>query len=282
MIRRFFPFTIAQGLNGDYDLSGEPDWLHCYSFAKRFPSATASMRVIRDSDSAELDIGFLSDGSFDIASLNSFCSGTIGRLHTYYDQFGTNDLIAVTGSGIVRPIIYDGGFKGFIDFLGLVAGLEFTTDFTTNQTFCLISSFYNRSLLINRRGDSNKGMAIATSSVNNLQFPYYGVSNYQSPTAKTSLNDNTGLKKYVGAYHILNTSLESHAYVEGIDSDTLTSMGTRALGTQLTTTQTSKIGVQLSSLGVLSSGSTSQIVDLFLFSTNQASNATIFSKKYYP
>lgn len=55
------------------------------------------MRIRRESDNAEQDIGF-SGGVRDDAALATFCAGTHGRVVRWYDQFGNNDLVRTTAS----------------------------------------------------------------------------------------------------------------------------------------------------------------------------------------
>lgn len=63
------------------------------------------VNVIRDSDLSTQNIGFVS-GVIDTASLASFCSGTTGRINTWYDQSGNgNNLNGQT----TKPIIYQSG-----------------------------------------------------------------------------------------------------------------------------------------------------------------------------
>jgi len=47
-----------------------------------------AVKVRRDSDQALQDIGFLLNGELDTTTLESFCSGTDGYVHTWYDQSG--------------------------------------------------------------------------------------------------------------------------------------------------------------------------------------------------
>lgn len=59
------------------------------SVRKLVPAYSGScMRVRRTSDNTEQDIGFDANGLLDIATLETFCSGTDGRVRTWYDQSG--------------------------------------------------------------------------------------------------------------------------------------------------------------------------------------------------
>lgn len=67
------------------------------------------LHITRDSDSTGTDIGNLGapQGLLDTATLASFCSGTVGRVSTYYAQlFSTYNF---TSAGANAPIIYQSG-----------------------------------------------------------------------------------------------------------------------------------------------------------------------------
>lgn len=66
-----------------------------------------AIQIYRDSDATTLDIGFDSNGDLDTASIESFCSGTTGRVVIWYDQSGNGyDLFFSSGE---RPVIYESG-----------------------------------------------------------------------------------------------------------------------------------------------------------------------------
>ena len=62
-----------------------------YSLLKLKSTAVKSIRVRRDIDNAETDIGFNADGSMDTSSYSVFISTGIGYITTFYDQVGAND-----------------------------------------------------------------------------------------------------------------------------------------------------------------------------------------------
>ena len=64
------------------------------------------IRVRRESDNAEQDIGF-SGNDLDTAAIETFCSGTTGYVTTWYDQVGSNDAVQATTTR--QPIIYESG-----------------------------------------------------------------------------------------------------------------------------------------------------------------------------
>jgi hypothetical protein len=66
----------------------------------------SSIRVRRNSDNNEQDIGFVNN-ALDTSSIITFCSGTIGYITTWYDQSGNNRNAQQT-SASRQPTIYDG------------------------------------------------------------------------------------------------------------------------------------------------------------------------------
>ena len=93
------------GLLDDY-----PNAAAAYSLRKlRALYSGSAIKVRRDSDQALQDIGFDSlTNELDVASLESFCSGTDGFIHTWYDQSGSgNDATQTTASS--QPKIVSSG-----------------------------------------------------------------------------------------------------------------------------------------------------------------------------
>ena len=104
----------------------------------------AAIEVERSSDNTTQDIGFDVDGNLDESALTTFCTGTVCKVRTWYDQSVTggtgsgND--AVQTSHAEQPIIYTGGAivkekgKPAIDtndhHLLFSSTLSFSSDFT--------------------------------------------------------------------------------------------------------------------------------------------------------
>lgn len=65
------------------------------------------IRVYRDSDASTLDVGFDGSGDLDTAAIESFCSGTTGRVITLYDQSGNGYNLAYASG--TRAVIYESG-----------------------------------------------------------------------------------------------------------------------------------------------------------------------------
>lgn len=96
-----------------------------YSLRKISASATKSIRVRRDNDHEEQDIGFVGR-ELDTVSLLSFVGGNNGYVTTWYDQSG-NGRDAVQGTADNQPRIVDAGtYEGGVNFYTNSSVLEFT------------------------------------------------------------------------------------------------------------------------------------------------------------
>jgi len=79
-----------------------------YSLRKLRTAYTGSaIRIRRDSDNAETDIGFTSNGNLNTTSVSTFCGGANGFVEIWYDQSG-NDNDAVQNTQANQPQIYAG------------------------------------------------------------------------------------------------------------------------------------------------------------------------------
>jgi hypothetical protein len=65
-----------------------------------------AINVTRSSDSTSSDIGFV-NGNLDVATLLTFCATTTCTVGTWYDQYGSNNMVQATGSK--QPIIVSSG-----------------------------------------------------------------------------------------------------------------------------------------------------------------------------
>ena len=91
----------------------------CYS-TRRLRAAyvtNKAMNVVRASDSATMDIGFLADGRPDTATLTTFLAATTGKDVTFYDQCGAFDLTQATDAN--RPPVV-------LTALGTYAAMQYT------------------------------------------------------------------------------------------------------------------------------------------------------------
>jgi hypothetical protein len=274
---QFFLGTIGQTI--DYDLTSESGWLHCYSLAKRINTYLGScLRIIRDSDSAEQDIGFDSNGVIDVFAIVSFCTGTIGRVKIFYDQFGSINLIGIG----TLPQIYNGGFLNFISTLS-VGSFEF--DFDTDQTFSLVYNGIGSVVdILNHRGNSNSGLVMNTIVGSNFfRMTYYSVGSFDSPITKNGISvaSSSNLNMYAVLHNEQNVEFECSAYVRTFDSNQLINMGTVSIsGTYLPTTVKSRLSATVDTSGNVTGYRSARYRDIFLFSENKVDNLNIFKKRY--
>jgi hypothetical protein len=86
------------------------DFFHYYSLKKlRTAYSGSAIQVLRASDNATLDIGFVSN-ELDTAAITTFCTGTTGFVSIWYDQGGgiSNNNYTTPGAPY-RPYIYANG-----------------------------------------------------------------------------------------------------------------------------------------------------------------------------
>jgi len=74
---------------------------------RQLGDANICMRVRRDGDDAEKNIGFGSDGFVDTTAISDFCGSDNGFVVTWFDQSG-NAVDATQGTNAEQPKIYDG------------------------------------------------------------------------------------------------------------------------------------------------------------------------------
>ena len=115
--------AYLEGLNGNgsiivirEEVSADPDKLldtytgaaAAYSVRKLDKDYTGNcMRIRRDSDDAETDIGFDSSGDLDTAAIASHCGSANGYVVTWYDQSGNSNNATQSTAGS-QPQIYNG------------------------------------------------------------------------------------------------------------------------------------------------------------------------------
>lgn len=130
----FLRSTPAAGVTGILD--SYTGAAAAYATALLYSSYGGScLRVRRDSDNAEQDIGFSGTG-IDEAAINSFCSGANCFVKTWYDQSGSGNNATQTTAGS-QPKIYDSStgiiyensvaaldFDGSNDFMSLAARIS--------------------------------------------------------------------------------------------------------------------------------------------------------------
>lgn len=159
--------AYLEGLNGNgsiivirEEVSSSPDKLldtytgaaAAYSVRKLDKDYTGNcMRIRRDSDDAETDIGFDSSGDLDTAAIASHCGSANGYVVTWYDQanVGGTAKNATQSTGSKQPQIYNGtaviteNGKAAIEWDGTDDALQHTfstasTLFRTNMTAFIV------------------------------------------------------------------------------------------------------------------------------------------------
>lgn len=101
-----------------------PGAVRAYGLRKlRSAYAGAAIRVVRSSDSTEMDIGFTSGGELDTATLLSFAGSGSAVVKTWYDQSGSAKDATDVGTAARRPRIVN---AGVIDKIGSAPALFFT------------------------------------------------------------------------------------------------------------------------------------------------------------
>ena len=111
-----------------------------YSLRKLRSAYTGNaIKVRRSSDNTEQDIGFV-DNELDVATLESFCSGTNGFVTTWYDQSGNGNDAEQTTAASQPQIVSSGSVitengKSAVEFDGSDDSLQATNPSVSYQSF---------------------------------------------------------------------------------------------------------------------------------------------------
>ena len=122
-----------------------PNAAAAYSLRKlRLLYSGSAIKVRRDSDQALQDIGFVNN-ELDIATLESFCSGTDGFVHTWYDQSGSGNDATQTSASSQPQIVSSGSTilengKPAVQFDGSDDNLN-TSAFEMTSAFSVFGAF---------------------------------------------------------------------------------------------------------------------------------------------
>jgi len=224
----------------------------------------SAIRVRRESDNAEQDIGF-DDNELDTSALATFCSGTNGFVNTWYSQTGSNDATQTTTGN--QPKIYDSS-TGVVTENGNPA-VEFdgTSD---NLTSSLISSSTEVSIVAvhknpNRTGyDSIIGVGDGDGYALTTQNSKYNLFYRTVADQATTTNAPNNVQSLIFAYTKSGTSQVLHSNGVQIQSITPPTMITPTTG---------------SSIGAYDVGSSTAkygglIQEIVLYPTNSSSNRT--------
>ena len=142
----------TSGLLYDYgSATGGTDAAAAYSVRQLSDKAVIALRIRRDSDDEERNIGFDSNGDLDTTAISDFCQTANGYVTRWWDQ-STNGIHADqpaggTGSNSLQPQIYNGtsviteNSKPALDFDGTNALNISVTGTVTNFTAFFVRGF---------------------------------------------------------------------------------------------------------------------------------------------
>ena len=196
----------------------------------------AAIQVERSSDNTTQDIGFTVDGDLDESALTTFCTGTVCKVRTWYDQSqsgGTgsgNDAVQTTHAN--QPIIYTGGAivkengraalsidDGFMDAgsaISLTSDYFITSIFNTNstQSFNMLLGSYNdtKSYLSLRTNEIK--IRNAQSSINNFAGVAIGLAYNQRHLLTLSRASNSLQPSVDGNAHTAQTTSGTYNFDE--------------------------------------------------------------------
>ena len=200
-----------------------------------------AITVRRASDNATLNIGFV-DGDLDVASLETFCSGTDGFVTTWYDQNGGGEDAYITTASAQPQIVSSGSVltsfgKAAIYFDGVNDYLDTNiTDSTYKQLFAV--------------KDTQGGTVVSFSGAVQLQSNSYNTT-----------NDNVIFSDTLGLYTIDNENVKG--YLDGVDET-----GSATVFTQIFNR------LKLGSINGSSGFSEGYISEVIIYTTDQSSNRT--------
>ena len=222
----------------------------------------AAVRVRRNSDNTELDIGFKSDGTLDTDASDAFYDGSNLRIITWYDQSGNGKHMTQSSSG-AQPLLYND--SGLMQLNGrpgarFIGNDEFTFD-ATGLDIGNLSSF-----VVARMNDTSGTQFVLRASgiANNKRFfaPLIQEGNFRfmhgvyHTDVGTTANTNNNLHTMIAGA----TQGDVEAFVNG------TSVGTRTL---------SNTGIDTTITGIGGSGNLSNfmngtIQEVVVYSSDQS------------
>jgi len=166
------------------------------------------MRIRRDSDDAETDIGFDSSGDLDTASIASHCGSANGYVVTWYDQSGNGNNATQSTAGS-QPQIYNGtaviteNGKPALDFLSTITYLRNTSISMTQpfSGFVAVSGLNTSTAYVH--GGTNSGNRIICSTV--IAGNYINI-NAGTALGSTTLGD-SGVQLLSTLYNSTNSEI---------------------------------------------------------------------------
>ncbi len=144
------------------------------------------MRIRRDSDDSETDIGFDSSGDLDTSAIATHCGSANGYVVTWYDQSGNTNNATQSTDGS-QPQIYDGSAvitdngKPALDFDGSNDGLRYSGNLgisgSTDRSFFIVCTINNGGVRVFDLSDGtvlsgikHYALAFDSSSVKSYRF----------------------------------------------------------------------------------------------------------------
>ena len=160
-----------------------------YSVRKISNTAVNCLRVRRDSDDTEQDIGFVL-GELDLVALDAFCTGANGFVATWYDQAGSNNATQSVNANQLK--LYD-SVGGVILENGKPALASLTTGNALEVSSALNISQPNTFFSVYSAQDTNNAIVWTSLSNNSArnQHTIFSPTNHQM-FAGVSLFDMTG------------------------------------------------------------------------------------------
>ena len=280
--------AYLEGLNGNgsivvirEEVSSTPDKLldtytgaaAAYSVRKLDKDYTGNcMRIRRDSDDAETDIGFDSSGDLDTAAIASHCGSASGYVVTWYDQSGNSNNATQSTTG-KQPQIYNGtavitenGKPAIENVLTGQQGLNIGS-FTINLsdfTCCLVSKFYSdssqegKAIFINGDVQASQDYRYKQFGITRNRF-YLGTSTQQSFFNKVTYTSSNSQQ--------LHTITPTNGYVDG------TSQGTFGVSGEDLDLTPSKNYVASGDIG-RDRGTHARTSEMIIWTADQSSNRT--------
>jgi hypothetical protein len=182
--------------------------------------AGSALRIRRDSDTTQTDIGFDANGNIDVAAINTFCSGTQCGVVSWYDQSG--NARNLTADPSQAPKIYTSGSAWTIN--GKVSpyfngGNSIGVGGLTTPAFTSLASWFN---LGYRIGGSNPAYIIGMNPGNKIELANtLGIVDGGQVVGSFGTAFSTGLTQS----SILRESGNSKAFINGTQSSTTNTAG---------------------------------------------------------
>lgn len=218
---------------------------------------SAAIRVRRDSDNAEQNIGFTSEGYLDTASLKTFVGANSGYVVTWYDQSGNgNDATQSTASN--QPRIVNAGTVERVD--GHVAIYHNDNEFLVTATLSTVSQPTTRIAV--GKFDTTGNYFVDGVSLRQSVGGQAGTSN--ALIFSGTFDPYTGgLDTNKNLYYALFNGASSQLYING------TGLGVKSVGTQ--GYDGSTIGARTGGISNLLNGYNLEIIN---YTSDQSANRT--------